>query len=179
MPDTVRNYSIGTFSWGSPNLFFVRGLPYSSNRHVTPVSVRGRKGLTCSIRALSLSSIRHLTAVGIESSPIIFGCVAKTIQSMALATHGPRAYFYALVTQLPISDLRSIVICVEGLSGLCLVDSEAKKAGSTQADTNQRRLLRHCYIIHVLCITRISQCTVLAQVVLPAYIIALVKTLHY
>ena len=31
----------------------------------------------------------------------------------ALATHGPRAYFYALVTQLPISDLRSIVICVK------------------------------------------------------------------
>ena len=26
-------------------------LPYSSNRHVTQVSVRGRKGLTCSIRA--------------------------------------------------------------------------------------------------------------------------------
>ena len=30
-----------------------------------------------------------------------------------IATHGPRAYFYALVTQLPISDLCSIVICVE------------------------------------------------------------------
>ena len=30
-----------------------------------------------------------------------------------LATHGPRGYFYALVTQLPISDLRSTVICVE------------------------------------------------------------------
>ena len=51
MRDTVRNYSIGTFSWGSPIVFFVWGLPYSSNRHVTPVSVRGRKGLTCSIRA--------------------------------------------------------------------------------------------------------------------------------
>ena len=50
MRDTLRNYSIGTFSWGSPNVFFV-GLPYSSNRHVTPVSVRGRKGLTCSTRA--------------------------------------------------------------------------------------------------------------------------------
>ena len=49
--DTVRNYSIGTFIWGSPIVFFVWGLPYSSNRHVTPVSVRGRKGLTCSIRA--------------------------------------------------------------------------------------------------------------------------------
>ena len=47
--DTVRNYSTGTFSWGSP---IVWGLPYSSNRHVTPVSLRGRgKGLTCSIRA--------------------------------------------------------------------------------------------------------------------------------
>ena len=32
-------------------IFFVWGLPYSSNRHVTPVSVRGRKGLTCLIRA--------------------------------------------------------------------------------------------------------------------------------
>ena len=51
MPYTVRNYSIGTFSWGSPIVFFVWGLPYSSNRHVTPASVRGRKGLTCSIRA--------------------------------------------------------------------------------------------------------------------------------
>ena len=51
MRDTVRNYSIGTFSRGSPIVFFVWGLPYSSNRHVTPVSVRGRKGLTCSIRA--------------------------------------------------------------------------------------------------------------------------------
>ena len=51
MRDTVRNYSIGTFSWGSPIVFFVWGLSYSSNRHVTPVSVRGRKGLTCSIRA--------------------------------------------------------------------------------------------------------------------------------
>ena len=43
--------SVYTFSWGSPIVFFVWGLPYSSNRHVTPVSVRGRKGLTCSIRA--------------------------------------------------------------------------------------------------------------------------------
>ena len=51
MCDTVRNYSIGTFSWGSPIVFFVWGLPYSSNRHVAPVSVRGRKGLTCSIQA--------------------------------------------------------------------------------------------------------------------------------
>ena len=51
MRDTIRNYSIGTLSWGSPIVFFVWGLPYSSNRHVTPVSVRGRKGLTCSIRA--------------------------------------------------------------------------------------------------------------------------------
>ena len=51
MRDTVRNYSSDTFSWSSPIVFFVRGLPYSSNRHVTPVSVRGRKGLTCSIRA--------------------------------------------------------------------------------------------------------------------------------
>jgi len=61
----------------------------------------------------------------------------------ALATHGPRGYFYALVTQLPISDMRSTVICVRLLSCLCLVDSEAKKACSTQADTNQRRLY-HC-----------------------------------
>ena len=33
--------------------------------------------------------------------------------SWALATHGPRGSFYALVMQLPISDLRSTVICVE------------------------------------------------------------------
>ena len=49
--DTARNYGIGTFIWGRPIVFFVWGLPYSSNRHVTPMSVRGRKGLTCSIRA--------------------------------------------------------------------------------------------------------------------------------
>ena len=42
---------LAPMSWGSPIVFFVWGLPYSSNRHVTPVSVRGRKGLTCSIRA--------------------------------------------------------------------------------------------------------------------------------
>ena len=36
---------------GQSLVIFVWGLPYSSNRHVTPVSVRGRKGLTCSIRA--------------------------------------------------------------------------------------------------------------------------------
>jgi len=46
--DTVRNYSIGTFSWGSP---IVWGLPYSLNRHVTPVSVWDRKGITYSIQA--------------------------------------------------------------------------------------------------------------------------------
>ena len=51
MLDTVRNYSIGTFIWGGPIVFFVWGLPYSSNRYVTPGSVRGRKDLTCSIRA--------------------------------------------------------------------------------------------------------------------------------
>ena len=59
---------------------------------------------------------------------------------MALATHGPRAYFYALVTQLPISDLRSIVICVEVTIRSVFGGPEAKKACSTQADTNQRRL---------------------------------------
>ena len=63
----------------------------------------------------------------------------------ALATHGSRGYFYALVTQLPISDLRSTVICVKLLSGLCLVDSEVKKACSTQAEMNQRHLYAHCY----------------------------------
>ena len=51
MRDTVQNYSISTFSWDSPIIFFVWGLPYNSNRHVTPVSVQGHKGLTCSIRA--------------------------------------------------------------------------------------------------------------------------------
>ena len=37
MRDTVRNYSTGTFSWGSPMVFFVWSLPYSSNGHVTPL----------------------------------------------------------------------------------------------------------------------------------------------
>ena len=36
---------------GQSHCLFVWGLRYSSNRHVTPVLVRGRKGLTCSIRA--------------------------------------------------------------------------------------------------------------------------------
>ena len=63
MLDTVRNYSIGTFIWGSPIVFFVWGLPYSSNRHVTPVSVRGRKGLTCSIRAQLFLAVYHAVSV--------------------------------------------------------------------------------------------------------------------
>ena len=71
MLDTVRNYSIGTFSWGSPIVFFVWGLPYSSNRHVTPVSVRGRKGLTCSIQAPHCPRFDTLR----QSVSIIFGCV--------------------------------------------------------------------------------------------------------
>ena len=62
---------------------------------------------------------------------------------------GPRGYFYALVTQLPISDLRSTVIYVlKLLSGLCLVDSEAKKPCPTQAETNQRYLYAHCTATH-------------------------------
>ena len=43
-------------------------------------------------------------------------------------------YFYALVTQLIFSDLRSTVICVEvTITSVfaCLVDSEAKKASCT------------------------------------------------
>ena len=63
----------------------------------------------------------------------------------ALATHGPKGYFYALVTQLPISDLRSTVICVEVTMRLCLVDSEVKKACSTQAETNQRHLYAYMH----------------------------------
>ena len=59
MRNTVRNYSIGTFSWGSPFVSHVRCLPYSSNRHVTRVSVRGRKGLTCSIQVPSLDALRQ------------------------------------------------------------------------------------------------------------------------
>ena len=55
----------------------------------------------------------HVQAVWRPCGAAMGWALAKTIQSMALATHGPRAYFYALVTQLPISDLRSIVICVE------------------------------------------------------------------
>ena len=42
-----------------------------------------------------------------------FGGPCGAAMGWALATHGPRGYFYALVTQLPISDLRSTVICVE------------------------------------------------------------------
>ena len=80
----------------------------------------------------------------------------------ALATHGPRGYFYALVMQLPIFDLRLTVICVEILSGLCLVDSEAKKACSMQ-DSNELETsictLTALLHIHVLCIMCISQCT--------------------
>ena len=53
----------------------------------------------------------------------------------ALATHGPEfSIFYALVTQLLFSDLRSTVICVEvTITSVfaCLVDSEAKKASCT------------------------------------------------
>ena len=65
----------------------------------------------------------------------------------ALATHGPRGYFYALVTQLPISDPGPAFDCeyvLKLLSGLCLVDSEAKKVCSTQVETNHRHLYAHC-----------------------------------
>jgi len=57
---------------GQSHCNFVWGLPYSSNRHVTPVSVRGRKGFTCSIRA---PPCPRDSAVGVESSPNVFGCV--------------------------------------------------------------------------------------------------------
>ena len=40
---------------------------------------------------------------------------------MALATHGPRAYFYALVTQLPISDLRSIIDIIYNIYGSIVI----------------------------------------------------------
>ena len=63
----------------------------------------------------------------------------------ALATHGPRGYFYALVTQLSISDLRLTVICVDVTIRLYLVDSEVKKACSTQAETNQRHLYAYMH----------------------------------
>ena len=86
MRDTVRNYSIGTFSWGSPILSDVRCLPYSSNRHVTPVSVRGRKGLTCSIRAPSRPRFDALRQS--VSSPIIFGCVSN--QNLRARERGKR-----------------------------------------------------------------------------------------
>ena len=56
------------------------------------------------------------------------------------------------------------------------MDSEAKKACSTQAEANQRHLYAHC--MH--CYTYIYAASrayhsALAQVVLPAYIIAPVK----
>ncbi len=64
------------------------------------------------------------------------------------------------------------------LSGLCLVDSEAKKACSTQAETNQRRLYApalHCYTYMYSASRAYHSALAIAQVVLPAYIIAPVK----
>ena len=86
MRDTVQNYSIGTFSWGSPTVFFVWGLPYSSNGHVTPVSVRGRKGLTCSIRAPPCPRFDTLY-------PIIFGCVS-VVQNLIPGINGGMGRFH-------------------------------------------------------------------------------------
>ena len=63
------------------------------------------------------------------------------------------------------------------LSGLCLVDLEAKKACSTQAETNQRNLictLHCCGYTYMYSASHAYHCA-LAQVVLPAYIIAPVK----
>ena len=53
------------------------------------------------------------------------------------------------------------------------MDSEAKKACSTQAETNQRHLYAHCYT-YMYSASRAYH-SALAQVVLPAYIIAPVK----
>ena len=59
------------------------------------------------------------------------------------------------------------------------MDSEAKKACSTQAETNQRHLYAHCtatYTSTVACTLHQVHITVhYSQVVLPAYIIAPVK----
>ena len=58
------------------------------------------------------------------------------------------------------------------------MDSEAKKACSTQAETNQRRLYAHCtatYTCTPLHDVHINSHSALAQVVLPAYIIAPLK----
>ena len=54
-------------------------------------------------------------------------------------------YFYALVTQLPISDLRSTVIFVEVTIRSVFGGLGIKKACSTQAETNHKHRYAHCY----------------------------------
>ena len=65
-----------------------------------------------------------------------------------------------------------ILYVLKLLSGLCLVDSVVKKACSTQVETNQGHLYAHCTATHS---ASRAYHSALAQVVLPAYIIAPVK----
>ena len=61
---------------GQSHCFFLYGVCLTARiDNVTPVSVRGRKGLTCSIRAPPCPRFDTLRQ-SIKSSPIIFGCVS-------------------------------------------------------------------------------------------------------
>ena len=90
----------------------------------------------------------------------------------ALATHGPSEflYFYALVTQLPFSELRSTVICVEITIRsvfACLVDLEATKACSTLKWTRNIYMHTACYVY--MYSASHAYHSALAQVVLPYF----------
>ena len=84
---SIYDYSIGTFSLGSPIVFFVWGLPYSSNRHVTPVSARGRKGLTCSIRAPPCPRFDTLRQ-SVSNRAQLFLAVYRTV------VHTPKQFYH-------------------------------------------------------------------------------------
>ena len=70
--------------------------------------------------------------------------------------------------QLQISDLHSTVICVEVTIRFVFGGLGAKKACSTQAETNQRHL-------YVLCSASRAYHSALAQVVLPAELVLLIR----
>jgi len=86
---------------------------------------------------------------------------ARDTMGWALATHGAGTQgllFMPWLRGCQFLTCGRLWYVLKLLSGLCLVDSEAKKACSTQAETNQRHIYMHTALlhIHVLCIMSIS-----------------------
>ena len=134
MLDTVRNYSIGTFTSGSPIVFFVWGLPYSSNRHVTPVSVRGRKGLTCSIRAPHCPRFNTLRQSVSNRAQLFLAVYIPTRHGIRYLCHADALHAHVHAPWLRLRD--SCTLCPAGSSVLDTTHGQT---------TNTRCLARDTY----------------------------------